>query len=87
MPLLLQLAATDIISGQGKEACAARLENGGFEADDDSFQSFFFGICSSLILASDGVKWRVALGFTPLHAISRRNQGRSIYSITTKTKI
>jgi hypothetical protein len=32
MPLLLQLAATDIISGQGKEACAARLENGGFEA-------------------------------------------------------
>jgi len=51
MPLLLQLAATDIISGQGKEACAARLENGGFEADDDSFQSFFFGICSFLILA------------------------------------
>jgi hypothetical protein len=45
MPLLLQLAATDIISGQGKEACAARLENGGFEAHDDSFQSFFFGIC------------------------------------------
>jgi hypothetical protein len=46
MPLLLQLAATDIISGQGKEACAARLENGGFEAHDDAFQSFFFGIWS-----------------------------------------
>jgi hypothetical protein len=48
MPLLLQLAATDIISGQGKEACAARLENGGFEAHDDAFQSFFFGICESV---------------------------------------
>jgi hypothetical protein len=33
MPLLLQLAATDIISGPGKEACAARLEIGGFEKE------------------------------------------------------
>jgi len=57
MPLLLQLAATDIISGQGKEACAARLENGGFEAHDDAFQSFFFGICEKRFHSKN--TWRI----------------------------
>jgi hypothetical protein len=38
MPLLLQLAATDIISGQGKEACAARLEIGGFKPTTTLFR-------------------------------------------------
>jgi hypothetical protein len=47
MPLLLQLAATDIISGQGKEACAARLEIGGFKPTTTLFKVFFFeGMCS-----------------------------------------
>jgi hypothetical protein len=73
MPLLLQLAATDIISGQGKEACAARLENGGFEAhDDDAFQSFFFGICEKRFHSKN--TWRIF--FIMIKALLSRDGAR-----------